>query len=160
MNIWDFQNRLTNRLFVWASSSIIIGLILILSPKRVLKGMGIQFIGWGFVDFLIGYVGKKNAARKRKLDNHQDSVIVKKETENLIRILIINSIADIFYIITGLFIINKKGKSDPFWAGHGIGVLIQGAFLFLFDFVHAKHIQDTAIQSYLDTNDFDKQPSF
>lgn len=157
MNIWAFQLKLTNRLIAWGSASILLGLFLFLLPKRILKGLGIQFIGWGFVDLVIALLGKRSTISKAKSKHHHSPKIIQDETERFKRILLFNSIADIFYGILGLLVIFKKGNSDPLWIGQGIGIIIQGAFLFMFDFFHALQIRATSRNIYADFDEFSKQ---
>ena len=60
-----------------------------------------------------------------------------KEAASLEKILLINTGLDIFYLTAGLFLVAGRGRNNRQRAGFGWGIAIQGAFLFLFDLIHA-----------------------
>ena len=41
------------------------------------------------------------------------------------------------YVLGGVWLIQNWGSDSVLWRGHGWGVVIQGGFLFFFDFLHA-----------------------
>jgi hypothetical protein len=105
------------------------------------QGVGSQFIGWGAIDGLLAFIGAQYAARKIEESDvhtpeHQDSV-----RRNLRTLLSINAGLDVFYVLGGLWLARNKGKDHPFWRGSGWGIVGQGAFLFLFDLVHALQLK-------------------
>ncbi len=134
MSIWDFQIKLTERLFLWGSLSIIAGVTLFLLGNGFWKGFGIQCFVWGFIDLIIAVFGMINAIRKRKVTYTEEKLL--EESKRLRGILLINVALDILYVSIGLIltIIIKSGASG--WHGHGEGIILQGGFLFLFDMIH------------------------
>ncbi len=60
-----------------------------------------------------------------------------QEATQLRRLLWINTGLDALCMIGGLFLIRTKGHNDRQWWGQGLGIIIQGRFLFVFDLIHA-----------------------
>jgi len=117
--------------------SIFGGLILQIPRSRFTSGMGIQFSAWGLVDAIIAVFGER-AAKKRaaQLTDPLTSDITDRESRKLYKVLLVNTVLDVGYMLGGSTLTLTKGKTDPGWRGHAIGIIIQGAFLFFFDLVH------------------------
>ena len=60
-----------------------------------------------------------------------------REARWLSRILWVNTGLDVIYILGGLWLFQTWGEGSSLWQGHGVGIIIQGGFLFLFDLSHA-----------------------
>lgn len=131
MNIWQFQRVLSIRLIQWALASIGIGAVLA-SGTKFWRGVGAQFIGWGVVNMGIAYVGGRVAEqRTRTLPDPYAPEVERREAVNLQRLLWINALLDLFYMRGGAWLAGR-GKT-----GMGVGIIIQGAALFIFDLFHA-----------------------
>ena len=142
MNIWQFENAVSQRLLRWGLVSVVVGLVMRLGSP-FWKGVGSQFVGWGAVDAaiaLFGFIGMRN--RVDKLDNPGVAEVKRKEERNLGRALWINAILDVFYILGG-FLWMRRDKGDGQARGVGWGVVIQGAFLLIFDVLHAQNMPKT-----------------
>lgn len=140
-DIWSFQSSLTRRLMTWSFASIAVG-ILLLFFAPLFRGIGIQFIAWGGIDLLIAIFGMVGTTkRKSRLSTNELSASAPKESSTLKRILLINTALDVLYMIGGVVLMLTLGALDNLWYGHGIGILIQGGFLFFFDLIHALQIQ-------------------
>jgi hypothetical protein len=144
MNIWNYQAQLTRRLGIWAGLNIAAGisLFVIFHKKRrgdpLLHAAGIQAAGWGMVNALIALAGGRSARKRQAaLPDPQDALIVTGEAARLSRLLWINCLLDVGYMLGGLALARTRGRRDSRAAGHGWGILVQGAFLFVFDLVHA-----------------------
>jgi hypothetical protein len=136
-NIWEFQSILSRRLLLWSIISIFWGLILQIPRSRFTNSIGIQFSAWGLIDAIIAIFGNRAAKqRAAQLPDPLAKDIVDRESHKLYRILLVNTGLDIGYILGGSTLSLTKGKIDPVWRGHGIGIIIQGVFLFIFDLVH------------------------
>jgi hypothetical protein len=136
-NIWEFQSILSRRLLFWSIISIFGGLILQFPRNRLSNGIGVQFSAWGLIDAIIAIFGDRAAKqRATSLPDPLAKDIVDRESHKLYKILLVNTCLDIGYMLGGSALSLTKGKSDPGWRGHGIGIIIQGAFLFFFDLVH------------------------
>lgn len=140
-DIWIFQTTLSRRLTNWAILSIVIG-IAFLFANDFLRGIGIQFMAWGAIDWIIAVLGTV-ATKRRKArltpDELPDASL--KEGSKLKRILLINTGLDVLYVAAGIALIVTLGADNPEWRGHGWGVIVQGGFLFFFDLYHALKIK-------------------
>lgn len=142
-SIWEKQAEITRQLSAWAALSLLIGGILNLGAGRFRKGVGVQFAGWGFVNALIALFGRRAAEkRKARLPNPYAAETVAGERTKLRRLLAVNAVLDVFYMLGGWYLARGKGSQDRFWRGQGWGIMIQGAFLFFFDTLHALFLQE------------------
>lgn len=105
--------------------------------KPFRRGVGIHFFTWGLIDAIIAVVGLINNGRSAQSERADDPHFVAGESRKLERLLWINAGLDVFYVLGGVWLFRKKGENDPNWRGQGVGVVIQGLFLFLFDVWHA-----------------------
>ncbi len=138
MSVLDFQIKLTKRLFLWGSISIIAGAILFLLESGFWKGFGIQCFAWGFIDLLIAVFGMINTFRKRKAGYTEEKLL--EESKKIRGILLINVALDVLYVSVGVILAIIIKSEDSAWRGHGEGVILQGGFLFLFDLIHAQKV--------------------
>ena len=144
MNIWDFQTRLTRRLLIWSVFSVVFSTLTFFSVNSLLRGLAIQFCRWGIIDAGIAIFGAYASAKKQaKLQ--ADELAETKEANWLERILWINTALDVLYILGGLWLMQTWGTESPLWRGHGLGIVIQGGFLFFFDFFHAFSLRNLRI---------------
>ena len=140
-DIWSFQTKLTRRLMIWAAASIVIAIPLFFLDE-FWRGVGIQSAAWGGIDLLIAVFGMLGTnRRKARLTPDELSDSAPKESANLKRILLINTALDLLYMTSGVILILTLGAEDLFWSGNGWGIIIQGAFLFIFDLYHAMQLQ-------------------
>jgi hypothetical protein len=138
MDIWEFQQRLTNRLLKWAFSSLLIGSLLQLSRKPLFSGLGLQFTVWGAINAVIAIIGSRlTQNRVHTIADPHAHEVTERETRNLLRLLWINSVADIFYLLVGIGVARRKAEPRGMSQGHGFGIIIQGGFLLIFDLLHA-----------------------
>lgn len=135
--IWSFNRTLTQRLLFWAIPSVIGGLLLQLSGRPFLKGVGAQAFGWGLIDAAIALAGQRSAERKQTTAT---PLVEVQHARSLRRLLWLNAGLDVGYMAGGLWLARNKGRDNAVWAGHGWGIVIQGAFLFAFDLVHALRV--------------------
>ena len=141
-DIWAFQEKLTRRLSWGAGISILLGLGMFLFQTSFWNGIAFQFLGWALIDLLIALAGG-SAARKRKsrLGPEGSAAAAPGEARSLGRILWINTALDVVYMLGGVLLAVLPGSSNPLWLGTGIGILLQGAFLFFFDWFHAVQVR-------------------
>jgi hypothetical protein len=113
------------------------------SANPFLRGVGIQFLAWGAVDAAIAFFGARMSAKKQSKVHDSDRADMEiKEARWLERVLWINTCLDVFYILGGVWLAQMWGAESPLWRGHGVGIVIQGGFLFFFDFYHAQAIRN------------------
>lgn len=135
--VWDLQISISRRLLLWSGISVLSGLALILLGNSFWQGFGIQATAWGMIDAVIALLGRQRASRKRAFSHSPD--YLSKEARKLRRILLANTVLDVFYVFGGISLASVHGSI--FWRGHGWGVVLQGSFLFLFDLIHSRTIQ-------------------
>jgi hypothetical protein len=138
VTIWDFYRRVTRLLIGWNVLNIIVGIIASRQESLQTKGVASQAIGWGIINILIGVFGNMATERRiEKMPNPYAPSVVAKETDNIKRILLVNSALDIVYMFGGQQLAQTKGKRNPMMRGIGYGIILQGALLFVFDIVNA-----------------------
>jgi hypothetical protein len=142
MTIWLFQTSLTRRLLIWAVASMAASVPMLFSANPFLRGVGIQFLVWGAVDAAIAVFGARVSAKKQaRIQDSGRDVVEAREARWLERVLWINTCLDVLYVLGGVWLTQTLGAESPLWRGHGVGVVIQGGFLFFFDFYHARDLQ-------------------
>jgi len=142
MNIWQFHRLVTDRLLRWGAANVIAGMLLQRHRDPLWKGIGAQSAGWGLIDALIALVGGISTQNKiASLPNPGDEQAQHKEKSNLKMILWVNAGLDVLYVLGGAWVA-RSDKGDGVRRGHGLGIMLQGGFLFVFDFLHALFIED------------------
>lgn len=142
MDIWQFSEALSRRLLSWNIVNIFVGLLLSLA-KPFWRGVGSQSIGWGLINIGIAVIGNKMTERRFKnLPDPFDSEVTHRESKNLRRILWANAFLEVFYVLGGLRLSKTRGKNDELWRGIGVGIVIQGVLLLLFDLIHGFVVPD------------------
>ena len=142
MNIWQFQKQLSLRLLIWSVFSMVFGALFALRRDKFSRGLGGQFAAWGLIDALIALFGARTAQKRQaQLEDPLAPEVVTRESHNLRRLLLVNTALDVGYMTGGAALALTKGKTNPGWRGHGLGIIIQGAFLFVFDLFHAVKVK-------------------
>lgn len=126
----------------WAGVSILSGVGLsVQSENTTLRYLGFQNIGWGAVNAaLAGFALFGLGAQIATLDTLSPGAeaLLKElsEEHTFSKILLVNAGLDVGYMLVGGALMwaarNGLSRSDEFF-GSGLGVLIQGAFLLIFD---------------------------
>jgi len=136
--VYRFQQELGVRLLGWSALSVISGVLLLATVHGFLEGFGLQAAIWGTIDGVIAIVGIRSGQRLAALPHGAKEFEV--DRKRLFRNLKINAIIDPFYIMAGIIVAAVWGRT-PFVLGIGWGIIVQGTFLFGFDFVHALIVQ-------------------
>jgi hypothetical protein len=140
-DIWTFQHQLTRRLMNWSTGSMLLGIMMLVPTNSFCRGLGVQFIAWGIVDAAIAWFGERAARRRQaRLSSDESASSQLEEGRRLARLLWINAALDVLYVLGGVFLARRLGASNPFWLGTGVGIMIQGGFLFNFDWLHARRL--------------------
>lgn len=134
MNIWQYQRKVSRRLLRWAGFSIAGGLA-IRGGGSFGQSLGGQFIMWGVINAAIALFGNiATQQRIASIENPGALSVRQRENRNLRRLLWINAGLDILYVLFGRRLASRQTDNAR---GHGLGIIIQGAFLFFFDLFHA-----------------------
>jgi esterase/lipase len=141
VTVWDLQRVISKRLLIWSAASVLLGLVLIAVQVPFWTGFAIQAIAWGGIDAAIA-VGGLWATRRRhaRLPDPIAPEPLAREEDKLRRLLWINTGLDVLYVAAGLVAVLTLGRTDTRWRGHGWGIVIQGAFLFVFDLLQAQRV--------------------
>lgn len=134
MTPWTLQQRLSRHLLVWSALSVVGGALLLLGTP-FWRGVGLQGLVWGVIDAAIAGFGLRSLRRKRARPDANAPAVLAKETRNLRRLLLINAGLDVLYVVGGIVVLTQFGTA--FARGNGVGIVIQGAFLLLFDTFYA-----------------------
>ena len=136
MTIWEFQDVVSRRLLTWAGISTALGVVMGVFGK-FWRGVGSQFVGWAVVNAAIALGGAYFTERRRhNLETPNAPHTLLREGANLQRLLWINAGLDILYMLGGAWTAARNGHK-PRMQGVGVGIILQGLFLFVFDVVHA-----------------------
>lgn len=143
MDIWKFQKHLTAMLLGWAVAGMLSGVGLLHGRDPLRKGMGEQFGGWALVNAVIALVGWMSAARRQQLPGATTATTQTAERRKIVRLLYVNTGLDVLYVLGGAMTARTRGATDERWRGRGLGIMVQGGFLFFFDLIHAVRAQST-----------------
>ena len=106
------------------------------------RGAASQFVGWPVINAGIALFGAFSAARREHtLADAATPERRDREARNLRRLLRINAGLDIGYMAGGLAMLLRPA-SGPRARGTGLGILVQGAFLFAFDTLLSLRVPD------------------
>lgn len=125
---FDHTDRAMNTLLGWGGFSMVTGTGMLFSGNPRIQYAGIQNIAWGAIDSGIALWGKSG----NRNDRMRLSPVQK--TNNFRKALWINGLLDIVYIGAG-YALYSKGKNEKV-KGSGVGIMVQGSFLFVFDWIH------------------------
>ncbi len=135
MHIRQYQMLVIRRLLQWSLISLGMGSLMIFGT-RFWRDLGKQFIGWALVNLGIVYFGiRMNQEQQASLP---DPDAQHNEGQKLRRLLEINTLIDVLYMAGGRQMMRRGSR------GTGLGILIQGGFLFLFDLYHAGQTPDAS----------------
>ena len=133
-NLFRFQMEALPVLIGWAIGSMGSGLLWLRSKSTFMAGLGGQFVLWGIIDGIIAALGLRGAAGgMRCLANGALS-----ETEHILqtrrfeRFVWVNAGLDVLYILGGGWLA-QRNPNDPRRRGMGMGIVLQGGFLLVWD---------------------------
>ena len=141
MNIWQFNALLTRRLFGWNVINLAIGIVLGRNTDALWRGIGSQAVGWSIINFAIALLGGRATRKRAAKPDAVQTEILATESRNLRRLLWINAGLDVGYMLGGWWYSNRE-VARPFRRGMGLGIIIQGALLFVFDVIHALQVPE------------------
>ncbi len=142
-SIWSLQRQLSRNLLVWSALSVGIGVALLPDifswSTPFWRGVGLQGVVWGVIDAGIAVFGLVALRRRRaRLDDPYAPQSAEREARKLRKLLLVNAGLDVLYIAGGVALTLTFGSGDGFARGNGVGIVVQGAFLLLFDIFYAQ----------------------
>lgn len=120
-----FQRAASMILLAWGVLSMLCGAAAMAVRAAFARHVGLQALVWGAIDALIALVGLRNATQ-----SHSGSVAA--QARRLQAIVALNAGLDVLYVLGGRRLVQRAG-GKPVRAGAGLGIIIQGLFLLLFD---------------------------
>ena len=135
MTPWSLQQRLSRHLLVWSALSVGGGALLLLFGAPFWRGVGLQGLVWGLINAAIAGFGLLSLRQKRARPDANAPEVLAKETRDLRRLLLVNAGLDVLYVAGGIVVLTQFEADFP--RGNGVGIVVQGAFLLLFDTFYA-----------------------
>lgn len=136
---WAYGETIGRRLLAWSCGSVLAGIVLVLVGDAWWRGFGVQALVWGAIDAAIAIGGIASARRGARRGAGVPGAEA-REAAKLRRLLLVNGGLDVLYIAAGLILAGPIAAGDPFLAGNGWGVVVQGGFLLVFDVAHARRV--------------------
>ncbi|TFG12391.1 hypothetical protein EU537_09515 [Candidatus Thorarchaeota archaeon] len=127
----ELSRGLGKTLLVWSLGSFIVGLILFFTTFPIAQGIGLQAILWAVID---GVVASYTLFRQKD-----------EPASKLARILKINTGLDIIYQVVGVLLVVFAGQ-NKFIVGNGLGIIVQGAFLFFLDLSYYRKFKPLVLE--------------
>jgi hypothetical protein len=108
---------------------------------------------WGVVNFGTGLLSYGALQKERK--KHYTAAETLREQERIQKVFLINGAFDIAYLGVGAYLkLAGDSRHSPIMKGYGESVLIQGAFLLIFDdlMYHAEKNNGSKLRHFLEKN--------
>jgi hypothetical protein len=138
-NFYQYQRKRLLILLGWGLANTLVGLGGLFTKNKFWRQFWLQCLSWGAVDALIAGFGLR--MQTEKLKDYPPSApeqtlpeSVKKDITSYHKVLFVNVFLDLVYILSGE-IIRRKNKTSkrPDRQGIGLGFIVQGLFLFIYD---------------------------
>jgi hypothetical protein len=127
-SFFHFQHHALGILWRWGLVSVVVGAVLTVLRNPLFRNLGIQSLTWGAIDALLAFFGRRDALSKINSDLADPTEAARK----LRTILLVNAALDVGYLATGTAM-TITGTERPARRGSGLGVIIQGLFLLIYD---------------------------
>lgn len=127
-----WQHTALGWLLAWGVGSMVVGAGLATARRQDLRQIGLQAIGWGVIDAALALSGRRQARAKQHQALGSQQRSPSAEATRFQRIVAINAGLDLLYIAGGLRL-TWTGYSNPNRYGMGVGILLQGCFLLIYD---------------------------
>lgn len=135
---WRRVNDIHRQLALWAAVSLGTGVLLVLVGTPFWRGAGVQVLVWGAIDGVIAAAGWRDRRRGARSGVDRDPAASERRRRRLRRLLLVNVGLDVVYLAIGTALLGFD--AGPVRAGHGVGVIVQGGFLLVFDAWHAARL--------------------
>lgn len=134
-----WQARVVGRqLAAWSLVSVAVGIALFAvaggDAEATLHAVAVQFVVWGAIDGGIVAFGERDRRRRVARGEAADAGATAAFGARLRRLLRLNAALDVAYVAAGIALL--LAWRTPEGLGHGLGVLVQGGFLLVFDAWH------------------------
>ncbi len=131
-SFFHFQHRALGVLWAWGVGSVAAGVPALLSRDQRIRQAGIQAIAWGAIDAALAWFGRRGARAKISRGANDGP----RQARRFRTILLINALLDVGYVASGAALLRgARGRDER--TGMGLGIVIQGLFLLVYDSVLA-----------------------
>lgn len=129
--VW--QDRALDLLLSWGVGNMLAGTALAIRGQGITRAIGVQAVTWGTVDSAVAIFAQ--CSSRRHAVTARSGLFgarhVHDRARHFSQLLAIQTVADVGYVIAGSFIAARWSK--PWLRGTGIGIIIQGSTLLLYD---------------------------
>lgn len=138
MSFLSYQRRMMYQLLFWAGLSLGVGLPMTLSTREWVRAFGGMTAAWAAVNALIALLALRGV--RKKAQQNADAATIEGWVRQLLRLLWINVALDALYIAVGVGLIVAVPENRML-NGFGWAIVVQGAFLLLFDAWHGMRLR-------------------
>lgn len=131
---YTYQRQRLGILLGWGGASVLLGGVLQCARNLFWRQVGLQCVLWGAIDAVLAILGRRSA--QSKAERAPASADEQKDVRDFRRILLINAWLDVGYVLSGAWLIWRLKQR-----GIGTGILLQGAWLLLFDSLLAREVK-------------------
>src|SRR5579883_1502982 len=133
-DFYTYQRQRLGILLGWGGASVLVCGVLQCVPGLFWRQVGLQCALWGAIDAVLAILGRRSARAKagRALAPADEQ----KDRRGFRRILLVNAWLDVGYVLCGAWLIWRLKQH-----GIGAGILLQGAWLLLFDSLLAREVK-------------------
>ncbi len=121
------------QLLFWAGLSFGAGAPMMLSTREWVRAFGGMTVAWAVINALIALFAQRGV--RRKAQQNADAATQRQWMRQLVRLLWMNAVLDVGYILVGVGL-TLWDPANRMLHGFGWAVMVQGAFLLLFDAWH------------------------
>ena len=133
MPFLQYQARMMKQLLFWAALSFGAGLPMMFSVREWVRAFGGMTVAWAVINALIALLALRGV--RRKAQQRADAPTQQRWMRQLVRLLWVNAALDGVYVLVGAGLI-LWDPANRMLHGFGWAVIVQGAFLLLFDAWH------------------------
>ncbi len=126
---WAWQERALGGLLAWGAGSVVAGAAFTRAADNAVRHTARQAAGWGIVDLVLAVNGRRTAPQRGRMASAEETA---EAVHRFRRILAINAALDVGYVLGGAMLLRSAG-TDRRRAGTGLGIIVQGLFLGIYD---------------------------
>lgn len=132
-----YQRRMMYQLLFWAGLSLGAAAPMLLSTREWVRSFGGMTAAWAVINALIAIFALRGV--QKKAQQNADADTVRGWMRQLARLLWVNAALDVGYVLVGVGLILWE-PANRMLNAFGWAVVIQGAFLLIFDAYHGRKL--------------------
>lgn len=127
---WEWQHRALGWLLGWGIGSTVVGAGMVTANDKLIRNVGMQAVAWGAIDALLAWNGQRSA--RTKAQTGTSDAEQQRDASRFQKIVAVNAGLDVGYMLGGWQLI-RRVNGDLARRGTGWGIIVQGAFLCVYD---------------------------